>query len=123
MLPVDRAREAGRMGTRPTSRPSRSPSSLSTSMIGRSWRQCDHRQHNESWCHQLLTCLKQTRATILVDTGYDREWDAFCGESEKAGVGFGDLKYLILTHHHERPRRTSQTKLVAYNPRIKIVMS
>ena len=66
--------------------------------------------------------LKADEGYVLVDTGYDREWDAFCKELEKAGVGFGDLTYLILTHHHD-DHAGLLNELVAQNPRIKIVMS
>jgi len=58
----------------------------------------------------------------LIDTAYDWEWEAFCRELENAGVGFGDLEHLILTHHHD-DHAGLLNHLVARNPSIKIVMS
>jgi len=66
--------------------------------------------------------LKADRGYILVDTAYDWEWDAFCKELGNAGVGFGDLECLILTHHHD-DHAGLLNQLVAQNPGIKIVMS
>jgi glyoxylase-like metal-dependent hydrolase (beta-lactamase superfamily II) len=66
--------------------------------------------------------LKADEGYVLVDTGYDREWDAFRRELARVGVGFSDLRYLILTHHHD-DHAGLLNQLVAQNPRIKIVMS
>jgi len=66
--------------------------------------------------------MRADKGYVLVDTAYDWEWDAFCRELEIAGVGFGDLEYLILTHHHD-DHAGLLNQLVAQNPRIKIVMS
>ena len=66
--------------------------------------------------------LRADKGYVLVDTAYDWEWDAFCKGLEKAGVGFGDLEYLILTHHHD-DHSGLLNQLVAQNPRITIVMS
>lgn len=66
--------------------------------------------------------LKADEGYLLVDTGYEREWDALCRGLEKAGVGFGDLTHLILTHHHD-DHAGLLTHVVAQNPSIRIVMS
>ena len=66
--------------------------------------------------------LKAERGYVLVDTGYDWEWDAFRGGLEVAGAGLGDLEYLILTHHHD-DHAGLLNQVVAQNSRIKIVMS
>lgn len=66
--------------------------------------------------------LKADEGYILVDTGYKRDWDALCRGLEKAGVGFGDLTHLILTHHHD-DHAGLLTHVIAQNPTIKIVMS
>jgi len=66
--------------------------------------------------------LRADKGYVLVDTAYDWEWDAFCKELETAGVGFGDLEYLILTHHHD-DHAGLLNQLLARNPAIKIVMS
>jgi len=66
--------------------------------------------------------LKAGKGYVLVDTAYDWEWDAFCRGLENAGVGIGDLDYLILTHHHD-DHAGLLNQLVAQNPKIKIVMS
>jgi glyoxylase-like metal-dependent hydrolase (beta-lactamase superfamily II) len=66
--------------------------------------------------------LKAEKGYVLVDTAYDWEWDAFRRELEKAGVGFDDLEYLILTHHHD-DHAGLLNQLVAQNPALKIVMS
>ena len=66
--------------------------------------------------------LKAEKGYVLVDTAYDWEWDAFRRELGKAGVGFDDLEYLILTHHHD-DHAGLLNQLVAQNPALKIVMS
>jgi len=66
--------------------------------------------------------LKAEKGYVLVDTAYDWEWDAFRRELEKSGVGFDDLEYLILTHHHD-DHAGLLNQLVAQNPALKIVMS
>ena len=38
---------------------------------------------------------------ILVDTGYDWEWEAFCSRLKEARVSFADISHIILTHHHD----------------------
>ena len=66
--------------------------------------------------------LKAEQGYVLVDTAYDWEWDAFRAELEQAGVGIGDLAYLILTHHHD-DHAGLVSSLVLRNPGLKVVMS
>jgi hydroxyacylglutathione hydrolase len=66
--------------------------------------------------------VQADKGYVLVDTAYDWEWDAFCKELDKAGVGFGELDYLILTHHHD-DHAGLLNQVVVQNPQIKIVMS
>lgn len=66
--------------------------------------------------------LKADSGYVLIDTGYEWEWDAFRNELKKARVGFTDLAYLILTHHHD-DHAGLLNQVVAQNPSIKLVMS
>jgi glyoxylase-like metal-dependent hydrolase (beta-lactamase superfamily II) len=69
-------------------------------------------------CH----VLKADNGYVLVDTGYGREWGAFSRQLEGAGIGPTDLRYLILTHHHDDHAGLVK-QLVRENPRIRVVMS
>jgi glyoxylase-like metal-dependent hydrolase (beta-lactamase superfamily II) len=66
--------------------------------------------------------LRADNGYVLIDTGYEWEWGAFRNELKKAGVGFGDLSHLILTHHHD-DHAELLNQVVAQNPSIKLVMS
>ncbi|TAL37833.1 MAG: MBL fold metallo-hydrolase [Spirochaetes bacterium] len=46
----------------------------------------------------LLPC---TGGYLLIDTGYDKDYDAFILESGTKGVGIADIRFLLLTHHHD----------------------
>ena len=38
---------------------------------------------------------------LLIDTGYEYEWQDFMDGLEKNNVDINDIKYLLLTHHHD----------------------
>lgn len=38
---------------------------------------------------------------LQVDTGYERDYSLYRAKLEKLGVPVGDIRYLILTHHHD----------------------
>ncbi len=44
--------------------------------------------------------IKAGQKYILVDTGYEYEWDRFCERLKAAGVSLSAISHLILTHHH-----------------------
>ena len=38
---------------------------------------------------------------LLVDTGYEYEWESFCKRLREVGVGLDEIGYVLLTHHHD----------------------
>jgi glyoxylase-like metal-dependent hydrolase (beta-lactamase superfamily II) len=59
---------------------------------------------------------------VLVDTGYEEDWELFTRRLDDAGVGIAQISHLILTHHHDDHVGLVH-KIVAGNPAIKVVMS
>ncbi len=59
---------------------------------------------------------------ILIDTGYEADWELFCIQLEKAGVGFSQISHILLTHHHD-DHAGLLNYIVKENPAIRIVMS
>lgn len=45
--------------------------------------------------------IRNKQKYILIDTGYEYDWDLFCGRLKEVGVGIGDISHIILTHHHD----------------------
>lgn len=38
---------------------------------------------------------------ILIDTGYEEDWNLFCAGLKMAGVELSQISHIILTHHHD----------------------
>jgi glyoxylase-like metal-dependent hydrolase (beta-lactamase superfamily II) len=66
--------------------------------------------------------LKADHGYVLIDTGYDWEWDTFRKQLDRAKIDFADIEYLILTHHHD-DHAGLLNQVVTKNPGIKVVMS
>lgn len=66
--------------------------------------------------------LKAGNCYILVDTGYDWEWETFSAELRKTGISYMDIQWLLLTHHHD-DHAGLLNNLLQENPNIKVVMS
>jgi glyoxylase-like metal-dependent hydrolase (beta-lactamase superfamily II) len=66
--------------------------------------------------------LKAGHGHVLIDTGYDWEWDAFQKQLDRAEVEFADIDYLVLTHHHD-DHAGLLNQLVSKNPGIKVALS
>ena len=60
--------------------------------------------------------------TLLVDTGYEYEWEAFCSRLSQAGVRPDQIGWLLLTHHHD-DHAGLVTRLVEANPDIRVILS
>ena len=59
---------------------------------------------------------------LLVDTGYEYEWDLFCRKLAEAGVRQNEIGYLLLTHHHD-DHAGLLTRLVEANLAIRVILS
>lgn len=59
---------------------------------------------------------------VLIDTGYEYEWERFCEQLQAAGVRLDAISHLILTHHHD-DHAGLVGKIVEQHPAIRIVMS
>lgn len=59
---------------------------------------------------------------VLVDTGYEAEWNSFQKELKRTGVGVADISHLIVTHHHD-DHCGMLNNLVQANTNIRMVMS
>ena len=44
--------------------------------------------------------VKAEESYVLVDTGYEFEWDLFCRRLSKYGVKLSQISHILLTHHH-----------------------
>ncbi len=59
---------------------------------------------------------------VLIDTGYESDWERFCKRLKEAGVSLSDISHLVLTHHHDDHCGLLKRVLQA-NQDIRIVMS
>lgn len=59
---------------------------------------------------------------ILVDTGYESDWELFCRRLKTSGIDLMNINYLILTHHHDDHSGFLHL-LLKENPRIAVIMS
>ena len=59
---------------------------------------------------------------LLVDTGYEYEWESFCKRLREVGVGLDKIGYVLLTHHHD-DHSGLLNKVVEANSGVKIIMS
>ncbi len=66
--------------------------------------------------------IKTKHKYILIDTGYEEDWDLFCNRLKDANVNLSDISHIILTHHHD-DHSGLLNKILDENKNIKIVMS
>jgi glyoxylase-like metal-dependent hydrolase (beta-lactamase superfamily II) len=59
---------------------------------------------------------------LLIDTGYEREWEAFSRGLASFGVGPRDLSHLLLTHAHD-DHAGLLGRMAEENPELSILMS
>jgi hydroxyacylglutathione hydrolase len=59
---------------------------------------------------------------ILIDTGYEWDWETFRKRLKQIGVGFSDISHLILTHHHD-DHCGLLNQIIEKNSGIQVVMS
>jgi len=59
---------------------------------------------------------------LLIDTGYEYEWQDFTDGLEKNNVQINDIKYLLLTHHHD-DHAGLLNNITEINPDITIIAS
>lgn len=59
---------------------------------------------------------------ILIDTGYEHEWDLFNEKLKESDVSIRDISHIILTHHHD-DHCGLLNKLTTEKNDIKVVMS
>ncbi|WP_432663706.1 MBL fold metallo-hydrolase [Wukongibacter baidiensis] len=66
--------------------------------------------------------IKNGDKYVLIDTGYEYEWDLFNEKLKEIGVSISDISYIILTHHHD-DHCGLLNKLTTENNDIRVVMS
>ncbi|MBC8063000.1 MAG: MBL fold metallo-hydrolase [Clostridiaceae bacterium] len=59
---------------------------------------------------------------ILIDTGYEYEWELFCKKLKDVSVSINEISHIILTHHHDDHCGLLNNLLEA-NKDIRVVMS
>jgi hydroxyacylglutathione hydrolase len=59
---------------------------------------------------------------ILIDTGYEEDWELFRRQLTENGVSLSEISYIILTHHHD-DHCGLLNRIIAENKDIRIVMS
>ena len=66
--------------------------------------------------------VKSRNKYILIDTGYEEDWELFQKQLIKYGVSLIEISHIILTHHHD-DHCGLLNKIINENKDIKIVMS
>lgn len=66
--------------------------------------------------------VRNGESYVLIDTGYEEDWELFCKGLKKAGVELSQISHIILTHHHDDHCGLLHD-ILRENPTIKIVMS
>lgn len=65
--------------------------------------------------------IKSKNKYVLVDTGYEYDWELFCKRLKEAKVDFKDISHIILTHHHD-DHSGFLNNILEKNNNIKVVM-
>lgn len=66
--------------------------------------------------------IKTDNKYILIDTGYEYDWDLFCKRLKSVNVKISDISHIILTHHHDDHCGLLHN-ILRKNPSIRVVMS
>lgn len=66
--------------------------------------------------------IKNQRNYVMVDTGYEYDWDLFRKRLTEAAVGLQEISHIILTHHHDDHCGLLH-KILEVNGSIRVVMS
>lgn len=59
---------------------------------------------------------------VLIDTGYEEDWDLFLVQIQKANIKLSEISHIILTHHHD-DHCGLLYNILRENPSICVVMS
>ena len=72
----------------------------------------------------VTTCyfVKSANGYILIDTGYEEDWELFCKRIKDAHVSLSQVSHIILTHHHDDHCGLLH-HILQENPSIQVVMS
>ncbi|MGA2141072.1 MAG: MBL fold metallo-hydrolase [Brevinematales bacterium] len=65
--------------------------------------------------------IKTKKQYVLVDTGYEEDWELFCKRLKEINVNIAEISHIILTHHHD-DHCGLVNKILERNNDIKIVM-
>lgn len=66
--------------------------------------------------------VKNGHEYILVDTGYEVDWNLFCKRLKNVNVDFSQISHIILTHHDD-DHSGLLNRIINENSKIQIVMS
>ena len=69
-------------------------------------------------CYLLKTGTKY----VLIDTGYEQDWELFQKQLNKTGVSVAEISHIFLTHHHD-DHCGLLNKIIHENEAIQVVMS
>jgi glyoxylase-like metal-dependent hydrolase (beta-lactamase superfamily II) len=72
----------------------------------------------------VTTCylVRANRQYVLIDTGYEEDWDLFRAQIQKANIKLSEISHIILTHHHD-DHCGLLDNILQENPSIQVVMS
>lgn len=59
---------------------------------------------------------------VLVDTGYEEDWELFQKRLKETGVGLSQVSHVVLTHHHDDHCGLLQP-ILRKNGAVRVVMS
>lgn len=66
--------------------------------------------------------IKDKAKYILIDSGYEYEWELFCKRLKEVNVSINEISHIILTHHHD-DHCGLLNKILEANNHIIVVMS
>ena len=59
---------------------------------------------------------------LLIDTGYEADWELFRKRLQEVGVGLSEISHLLLTHHHD-DHCGLLNRILQENQDIRVIMS
>ena len=69
-----------------------------------------------------LYLVRAGEKCLLVDTGYEYEWELFCRRLTEAGARLDEIGWVLLTHHND-DHSGLLNRIVDSNPGVRVILS